>query len=210
VRIIGYATSAGRRTTTVLPGAPEPLQRYLKDHLFDDELVLTDADDRLIFHAVDGVDLYSRLGDLDIDLPALYRRLREAAVSAATPDGGAREPWEDLYDSIGLSPGEITMRQRVKRTAKAARTVADVAELLAGTYFDASFENEDGTREWSGFDPRDLSAAERLPDGGSAEPLYLPPASPVRHRRSSEDVHYFVLLDPPAIRPGGPDLRGGG
>jgi len=83
--------------------------------------------------------------------------------------------------------------------------VADVAELLAGTYFAVSFENEDGTLTWSGFDPHDLSAAERLPDGDSAEPVYLPPGSPVRHRRSSEDVHYFVLLDPPAIRPCGPD-----
>ncbi|MFH1330143.1 MAG: hypothetical protein ABIJ48_05775 [Actinomycetota bacterium] len=204
MRIVGYTTSAGQRTKTVLPKKREVLLHFLEAHLFDDEVVLTDSADRLIFRAADGIDLYSRLDEFGIDLPTLYRRLRQAAVPVAPRDEGAREPWEDLYDSIGLSPGEIAMRQRVKRAAKAARTASDVAELLAGTYFDASFESGDGSRSWAGFDPGDLSVVGQLADDGTGERIRLPPDARVRHRGSGEDVHCFVLLDSPPPRATGP------
>jgi hypothetical protein len=205
VRIVGYATSAGRRTKTVMARGPEALLPFLEAHLFDEEVVLADSDDQLMFRAVDGVDLYSRLDEFGIDLPALYHRLRQAAVSAAPRGEKEREPWEDLYDSIGLSPEEIAMRQRVKQAAKAASTVADVAALLTGTYFDASFVSGDGSRRWACFDVDDLSVVEELMDGGMGERVHLPPEARAGHQSSGEDIHSFVLLDSPPAPAAGPD-----
>jgi hypothetical protein len=202
LRILGYVTLEGVRVGPTALRDRAAVLGFLEAHLFTDEVVLADSDDRLVFHAVDGVDLVSRLDELGIDLPALYRAARRAAVAAAVEASEDQRPWEDLYDSIGLSPGEVAMRQRVKRAAKAARTVADVVELLAGTYFDVSFASDDGSRTWAHFDPGDLSVLERLPDGGTGEPFILAPDARVRHRGSGEDVHAFVLLDPPPARPG--------
>lgn len=197
MRILGYFTRQGEQVGPVALDGRAAVLDFLEAHLFDGEVVLTDPDDRPVFRALDGVDLDSRLDELGIDLPALYRRLRRAAVSEASDAEEEREPWEDFYDGIGLSPGEIAMRQRAKRAAKAARTVADVVELLAGTYFDASFATGDGSRSWAYLDPDDLSAVERLTDGRTSEPVRLSPEARVRHQGSGEDVHSFVLLDPP-------------
>jgi hypothetical protein len=202
VRILAHTTVAGRRTETVLTGDRDTLLGFLEAHLFDEKVVLADSGDQLIFEAVDGVDLYSRLDEFGIDLPSLYRRLRELAVSAASDDR-EREPREDLYDSVGLSPAEIAMRQKAKRAARAARTGADVVGLLAGTYFEASFESEDGSRCWSSFDPGDLSAVEEA-QNGAGEPVGLRLDTRVRHRGSREDIHSFVLLDMPVPRTVGP------
>jgi hypothetical protein len=205
MRILGYFTRHGEHVGPVALEDRAMVLGFLEVHLFDDEVILADPDDRLVFRAVDGVDLISRLDELGIDLPALYRSLRRAAVSAASDAEDEREPWEDLYDGIGLSPGEIAMRQRAKRAARAARTVADVVELLAGTYFDASFVTEDGSRSWAYFDPDDLSVLERLADGGTGKRIVLSPDARVRHRGSGEDIHNFVLLDPPPARAASPD-----
>ena len=205
MRILGYFIRQGEHVGPVVLGDRAMLLQFLEAHLFDDEVILTDPDDRLVFRAVDGVDLSSRLDELGIDLPALHRRLRRAAVSAASDAEEERESWEDFYDGIGLSPGEIAMRQRAKRAAKAARTVADVVELLAGTYFDASFGSGDGSRRWGYFDLDDLSVVEHLVDGATGEPVRLWPDARVHHQGSGEDIHSFVLLDPPPARAASPD-----
>jgi len=205
VRIVGYATLGGQRTETAMPNKREALLRFLEAHLFDDEVVLTDSDDQLIFRAVDGIDFYSRLDEFGIDLRALYRELRDAAVSAASPAEEDCEPWGDLYDSVGLSPGEVAMRQEAKRAARAARTLADVVELLADTYFDASFESADGRRSWAYFDRDDLSVVEQPADGSMGERVRLQRDAQVRHLGSGEDVHSFVLLDPPPAGTASPD-----
>ena len=83
--------------------------------------------------------------------------------------------------------------------------VVDVVELLAGTYFDASFATEDGSRSWGYFDPGDLSVVEHLADGGTGERVRLSPHARVRHQGSGEDIHSFVLLDPPAAHAASPD-----
>lgn len=177
------------------------IEAFLLEHLHDDEVVLTDRSDELVFRAIDGVDLFSRLSELGIDLPSLYAELRRRAVSDAAPDA-ERADWEDGYDAIGLSPGEIAMRQRAKSAAKAARTVADVIEVLDGTYFEAAFVSEDQTRAWGYFDPSDLSAAVEEPVDPHARRatdrrVRLDPRARVRHEGSGEDIHVFVLLDPP-------------
>jgi hypothetical protein len=78
-----------------------------------------------------------------------------------------------------------------------------VAELLKGTYFDAFFESEDGTRAWGYFHGQDLWATVMQSSeaggwaGASRQHVELPPGARVRHTSSSEDVHRFVLLDTP-------------
>ncbi len=200
---IGTVTSGGRRSPPQRLEDRAELVRFIKANLYEDEVVVTDAGDNLLFRALDGVDVYSALHKLGIDLPALYGEAREALVAAESEPGAETEPWEELYDSVGLSPGEIAMRQRVKRACKAARTVADVAELLEGTYFDAYFYSQDRSRAWRYFDPRDYSAWAY--ETGEEEDLseeqersvQLDPDARVRHVSSGEDIHTFILLDPP-------------
>lgn len=182
-----------------LQGA-EAVAAFVKEHLYAEELRITDTADELIFHAVDGIDLFSRLDELGIDLPALYDAIRREAVAAeSAPEQREREDWEALYDSIGLTPAEVSMRQAAKRAARAARTVADVVSLLEGTYFDADFQSEDGSQRWDCFDPRSYSALVRSREGKRDRPreVRLNPQARVRHLGSGEDVHLFVLLDPP-------------
>lgn len=196
MHLLGYVTIAGERRQSIGLQDRQKVITFLAAHRFDGEVALTDAEDRLIFRAVDGVDLNSRLDEFGIDLPALYRKLRRVAIEAEIEPADQREPPEDHYDS-GLSPAEIRMRQKAKRLAKAARTVADVVELLAGTYFAARFENEDRTRSWGSFHPDDLSVIEVIPESAESDRIRLSPEARVRHDGSGEDVHGFVLLDPP-------------
>jgi hypothetical protein len=185
---------------------------FLREHLYDEEVRIVDADDFLVFRAMGGIDLYSRLGDLGINLPALYREIHAtwvAEAQAGAGEGGRpaaggevvepREPWEELYDAVGLSAGEIGMRHRAKRACRAARTVADVVDLLEGTYFDAFFQAEDGSREWGYLDRSDGTVEVVRPRGEEGAPLRvrLDPAARVRYHSSGEDIHLFVLLDPP-------------
>ncbi len=212
----GYVSQRGHFGRAVRLKSPEEVAAFLREHLYAEEVRIVDAGDNLLFHARDGIDLYSRLAELGIDLPALYDETRRTWVAEAerarsgdlrpTHEGegepAAREPWEALYDSIGLSSGEVWMRQRVKRTCREARTVADVIELLEGTYFDAHFETEDGRRAWAYFDASDCSVEVLRPVGedawqGADRRVRLDRAARVRHKGSGEDVHLFVLLDPP-------------
>ncbi|MGW8227134.1 MAG: hypothetical protein ACWGOY_15440, partial [Anaerolineales bacterium] len=153
----GYVYSNDKRAERILIADTAELLYFLKSHLYDAQLEITDARDNLVFRSLEGVDLYSNLGDIGIDLPAIYRELRDEIVANEEPDTYDREPWEDEYDRIGLSSGEIRMRQRVKAACKAARTIEEVAALLEGTYFGASFISEDKTRAWGYLDGQDFS-----------------------------------------------------
>jgi hypothetical protein len=182
----------------------DELTDFLKAHLYEEEVVITDAGDNLLFRAVDGVDLYSELDELGIDLPALYREVRQELVAGEAQGGAERQPWEEYYDSIGLSPSEIHMRQRAKRLCKAAQTVEDVARLLEGTYFDAYFYSEDRQRAWGYFNPEDysidvLEGSQEEGWGERQDPLTvtLDRNARVKYVSSGEDVHGFTLLDPP-------------
>jgi hypothetical protein len=221
----GYVYHRGRYDTPEVLVGESDLYRFLRDHLYDEEVRITDAGDRLLFHAVDGVDVYSRLQELDIDLPSLYREFQEEMVvdapevidpasvrelghGAEGKDEDWEEPdrrpgWERYYDTIGLSLGEILMRQAAKRACREAETVRDVALLLRGTYFDAFFESDDGSRAWGYFHGLDWWATvmRRTEDGGwtgdSGLQVELQPGARVRYVSSGEDVHHFVLVDTP-------------
>ena len=199
---LGYITEKGKRVETQQLGDRDAVIQFLEQHLYAEEVVITDNNDKLVFRAFDGVDLFSGLESLGIDLPAIYSRIldRERSQKHQTE----REPWEDLYDSIGLSPGEIQMRQRVKKDCRAARTVYDVAQLLKGTYFEVQFFSEDRLRAWGYFNPEEnsvyiLAGSEEDGWGESQEttPVTLSPGARVCHISSSEDVHKFILYDPP-------------
>ena len=95
------------------------------------------------------------------------------------------------------------MRQRVKAACKAARTVGEVAVLLEGTYFDASFISEDKTRAWGYLNGQDYSvfllqgSEEKGWGNAGNEVVTLDRETRVRHLYSSEDMHWFSILDPP-------------
>ena len=199
---LGYITSCGKRGTAKSLEGKDAIISFLKKHLYKDDVVITDVQDNLLFRAVDGVDIYSAVDALEIDLPAIYQDI--CGTWNVNETQAKSEPWEDLYDSVGLSPGEIRMRQRVKRACKTAQTVEDVAQLLEGTYFDAYFYSEDQKCAWGYFDPNDysiheLEGSEEEGWGEKQVPhiVILNPDARVKHISSSEDVHRFILFDPP-------------
>jgi hypothetical protein len=199
----GYVYSNDKRAERILLADTAELLYFLKSHLYDAQLEITDARDNLVFRSLEGVDLYSNLGDIGINLPAIYREFREEIAANEGPDMTDRETWEDEYDRIGLSPGEIRMRQRVKAACKAARTVGEVAALLEGTYFGASFISEDKTRAWGYLDGQDcsvylLQGSEEEGWGNAVDEMVtFDRETRVKHLYSSEDMHWFLILDPP-------------
>ena len=200
----GYIYKADRYGQPVKLEGKRAVADFIKANLYAEELKVCDAADRLVFHALDGVDVFNGLDAIGIDLADLYRSVRRDAVSAevGTPK---KEEWERLYDQVGLSPGEISMRQRVKKAAKAARTAADVAELIRGTYFNARFYSRNDTDCWGYLDEKDLTVSKLSDDETdphadnpeSERRTALSPDARVQHRSSAEDVHIFTLLDPP-------------
>ena len=192
---LGYIYVKGHYDYPERLEAVDNVVAFLKNHMYDEEIRITDTGDNLFFHARDGVDLYSALHEIGISLPQIYQEIRQDTVAEAGEEGREHEEWEGLYDSIGLSPEEIGMRQSAKAAAKAARTVADVASLLRGTYFDAFFETADGRRRWGYFDAKDYSVREESTD----KRVVLDREARVEHTGSGEDVHGFVILDPPLI-----------
>ena len=199
----GYVYSNDMRSERILIADKSELLYFLKSHLYDTQLEITDARDNLVFRSLEGVDLFSNLGDIGIDLPAIYQESRKEMIAEEESEPKDREPWEDHYDRIGLSPGEIRMRQRVKAACKAARTIGEVAVLLEGTYFDASFISEDKTRAWGCLNGQDCSVCllrgseeEGWGNAGN-ERVTLDRETRVRHLSSSEDMHWFSILNPP-------------
>lgn len=198
----GYLYSNGKRVERLQLVNEVELITFIKSHLYDDQLEITDSRDNLVFRSLDGIDLYSNLADIGIDLPSIYQDLRQELYANEEQGIYDREPWEENYDRIGLSPGEIRMRQRVKQECKAARKVGDVAALLEGTYFDASFVSEDKKRAWGYLDQNDCSVY--ILDGSEEEGwgnargelIFLDREARVKHISSSEDLHWFVILDP--------------
>ncbi len=180
-------------------GVLDEVLAFIKTHLLDEQVVITDSGDELWFQALNGVDHFSRLSELGIDLPELYRQHHMELLMEASEPADARQPWEDAYDQIGLSSGEISMRQRVKKLAKEAKTVADVAHLVEGTYFDVLFCRAEGEPAWGYLNLEDYSVSplhDETPTGQETR-IVLDPQDRVRHVASGEDIHLFELVDLP-------------
>ena len=177
----------------------ETIIRFIKVHHEAPQLVITDQHDQQLLLMRDGVDLFNDLERIGISLQAVLNQIREEMVEE-NAQRNEKPRWEVLYDQIGLSPGEIRMRQRVKAACRAALTVADVAEVVRGTYFDAHFLSQDEQKWYRYFDEDDFSATLMIKDENGKwvdepEKTILSPSAKVRHLRSSEDIHTFELLD---------------
>ena len=183
----------------------EAIVAFLKAHIYDEEVRITDElKKRVLFHSRDGVDLLSSLHLIGISLPEIYKEVKQRILTQSQNDESERQDWEDNYDSIGLSPEEILMRQVVKRQARGVETVADVARMVGGdSDFDAFFNTEDHTRAWSYFDPDSLTVTpmKHCEDGGWTgdwgKSVRLKPEARVKHAGSGEDIHFFIIFDPP-------------
>ncbi len=179
----------------------EQLIQFIKHNFDVPKLVITDQADQQVLLIQDGVDLHNDLGQFGIDLGEIFEAIRAEAIGDSSEDG-EKPDWEKLYDSIGLSPGEIRMRQRVKRDCLVARTVQDVADLVSGTYFTVFFISPDESQCWGYFDETDFSGVvmEKDPEGywsDTGRLVRIPKTGRVKHLRSGEDIHDFILFDLP-------------
>jgi hypothetical protein len=160
-------------------------------------LIITDTRDQQLLHLQDGVDLFNELDQIGFSLNKLLREVRKEAVKAPPQE---KPEWERLFDQIGLSPGEIRMRQRAKAASQAARTVGDIANLVRGTYFDANFLINNGKTWYRYFDADTFEVTLMTQDDSGkwveiTTTDILSPAAQVRHLRSSEDIHTFILIE---------------
>ena len=189
----------GRSDPRTHLGDPDTVINFIRENLDAPQLIITDEKDCQLLLMRDGVDLFNALDRVGISLSKVLNQTREDIV-AESSQSNEKPKWERLYDQIGLSPGEIRMRQRVKSACWAARTVADVAELIHGTYFNAHFLSSDGQRWHRFFDEKDFSVTLMTKDGNGEwidqiDRVTLSPILKVQHLRSSEDIHTFELLD---------------
>ena len=173
--------------------------QFIRENQYVPQMMITDMGDHQLLLMRDGVDLFNELDQVGIDLNFVLNQIR-AEMVAEGQNTGEKPEWERLYDQIGLSPGEIRMRQRVKVECRAARTVGNVAEIVRGTYFDANFLTADGNKWYRFLDEADYSARLMIKDERGEwmdEPgrVALSPEIRVRHLRSSEDIHTFEIFD---------------
>jgi hypothetical protein len=196
----GYTDNKqGHHSAAVRLTDQEAVIRYIQENLDSRQLIITDAGDHQLLLMCDGVDLFNDLGRIGISLQAVLNQIREEMVEAGS-NKGEKPEWERLYDQIGLSSGEIRMRQRVKAACRAAQTVADVAEIVRGTYFDAHFLTPDGNKWYRFFNEDDYSITLMTKDDSGTwidepERVFLSPTTLVRHLHSSEDIHTFEMLN---------------
>jgi hypothetical protein len=180
------------------------LVQFIKKNIDSTKLVVTDQADQQVLLIQDGVDLYNDLGRFGIDLGDIYKEIRAELVDDT--DNEVQKPdWEILYDSIGLSYGEIRMRQRVKRACRAARTAEDVANLVKGTYFTVYFYSPDEEQCWGYFDESEFTAVTMIKDeegywSDTDRLVRIPRDGRVKHLRSGEDIHDFMLFDSPTMK----------
>lgn len=200
MKFFGYHYDGdGYRSLAVTIEDIQELINFIKENLQAPQLIITDSSDHQILLLKDGIDLYNNLENYGISLQTIFSEVRTNLVNPEKPLIEKPE-WEILYDNIGLSPGEIRMRQRVKKACQSAKTVSDVADLLQNTYFDAHFLSEDEQHWWRYFDATDYSASlvTKHANGKWIENdirVHLSKNACVRHVKSSEDNHTFLLLD---------------
>ena len=198
----GYVYVAGNHDGPKRLEGIESLVPFIKQHLLSEELRITDSSDILILHVLDGVDLFSTLHEYGVDLPQLYQSIRKHDLGEGLKGDNQWDDWQDEYDRTNPSPSEIRTRLAIKKAFKTAQNVADIAKLQEGGCFTVCFESQDGTQAWGDFNPIDFSvvAMNETVKSGSQKRVgrvTLEPTARVRHDGSGEDIHVFILLDPP-------------
>lgn len=198
----GYVFVAGQHDGPKRLEGIASLVPFIKRHLLSEELRITDSSDILILHVLDGVDLLSTLHEYGVDLPQLYKSIRKHDLGEGFNVDKQWGDWQDDHDRTNPSLSEIRTRLAIKKACKAAQNVADVAKLLEGGSFTVCFESQDGTRAWGDFNPIDYSVVamnETVKTGSQKRVgrVTLDPTARLRHDGSGEDIHVFILLDPP-------------
>ena len=198
----GYVYVAGHHDGPKRLEGIDSLVPFIKQHLLSEELRITDSSDNLILHVLDGVDLFSTLNEYGVDLPQLYQSVRKHDLGESLNGDHQWDDWQDDHNRTNLSPSEIRTRLAIKKAFKTAQNVADIAKLLEGGSFTVCFESQDGTQAWGDFNPVDYSvvAMNETVKSGSQKRVVrvtLEPTARVRHDGSGEDIHVFILLDPP-------------
>ena len=198
----GYVYVAGHHDGPKRLEGIESLVSFIKRHLLSEELRITDSSDSLILHVLDGVDLFSTLHQYGVDLPQLYRSIQKQDLDEGLNGETQWDDWQEDYDRANPSPSEIRTRLAIKKAFKTAQNVADIAKLLTDGSYTICFESQDGTQAWGDFNPTDYSvvAMNETAKSGSKKKVsrvVLEPNARVRHDGSGEDIHVFILLDPP-------------
>ena len=198
----GYVYVAGNHDGPKRLEGIESLVSFITQHLLSEELRITDSSDILILHVLDGVDLFSTLHEYGVDLPQLYQSIRKRNLGEGGNGDNLWDDWQDDYGRTNPSPSEIRTRLALKKAFKTAETVADIAKLLEGGCFTVCFESQDGTQAWGDFNPIDYSVVAMNETGKSGSQkrvsrVTLEPTARVRHDGSGEDIHVFILLNPP-------------
>jgi hypothetical protein len=179
------------------------LVKFINEYLEAPQMVVTDLNDNQLLLTREGVDFFSNLSSLGIELGDVYRQIHHGQTE--TLEGSQQKPpWEVLYDSIGVSPSEVRMRQEIKTRCLTAKKVRDVADLVKETYFSVYFYNRERDKCWGHLNVDTLVVELLLQDVegywyDTGAQVALPGSARVQHLRSSEDIHEFLLLDPPAI-----------
>lgn len=204
MNFIGYVyNETGRYTHPEYLDDENTLIEFLAVHWEAKLIIITDSFDKKLLLMREGVDLFNQLDLIGIQLSKIFQNIRKNLV--INQDLGEKPGWEQLYDLIGLSAGEIHMRQRVKQACKEAQTISDVIELVRGTYFGVDFISRDHRRCWRYFDIDQHTAETMISDDQgnwsyTDEEEVVPLNARVVHLRSGEDIHEFILLDPPASK----------
>ena len=198
----GYVYVAGQHDGPKRLEGIESLVPFIKQYLLSEELRITDSSDNLILHVLDGVDLFSTLHEFGVDLPQIYQSIRKRDLGGDFNGDDQWDDWQGDYDATNPSPSEIRTRLAIKKAFKTAQNVADIAELLKDGCFTVCFESQDGTQAWGDFNPIDYSVVAMNETAKSSSRkkvsrVILEPTARVCHDGSGEDIHVFILLDPP-------------
>ncbi|RJP74012.1 MAG: hypothetical protein C4539_00945 [Ignavibacteriales bacterium] len=174
------------------------LQPEFSEISSEDVAIIDVLEDKPIFLAKSGNDIYSFLNEYGISLPDIYANLKKKNIKGLLAlDENPPEIIDTIdqeYGPIGFSTEEVVMRTETFRRARLAQNVKDVSELIKDTYFDALFTEEEGSRSWGYFD-EDLSVSPINSDKNVR--IYLKPESRVKFTYGGEDVLSFIIFDPP-------------
>lgn len=190
--------------------------RFLKKQLWpewnskfkNEILILEVPKNQVIFRAVGGVDLFSKLELFDISLPEVYDEIKsewETGLMALDPDYDPAEVEND-FEFSGFSTETMVIEVEAMKRAKAAKCVGDIPNILKRRNFDIFFHSEDGERMWSDFDKEDFSVSPMIRQGRGwvnnslINRVKLDPKVGVSYSSMAEGIISFVILDPVIYR----------
>ena len=89
----GYIYSNDKQVKRLQLANKAELIAFIKSHLYDDQLEITDSRDNLVFRSLDG-----------IDLPSIYQESRQEIYASEELEANDREPWEEIMTILDSLP----------------------------------------------------------------------------------------------------------